>query len=167
MSVLPPPEPAMTRPLLLLGLLTCPSLAQAATTTGYLCLRNDGVGTFSYGDLDIFADSDWSAGDRTASAPGSGKTLAPGAGECYAITGLYVWNGYQYQYVFEVSFMDTTGTSTFYSGSGLKLTTTSTWYIGATGASTSKPSTANYISVSNDAPDGFTSMSAARPHAGA
>jgi uncharacterized protein (TIGR03382 family) len=131
----------------------------ALAATASLCLRNDGEGTFSPGDIAIFADADWSAGDRTTTGPGS--SIAPGDGVCTTITGVYVWTGYQYEYVFEASFLDGTGTQTVSSPSGLRITSSSgTWYVGSGGISTSRPSLGNYISIANDAPGGPSSISA-------
>jgi hypothetical protein len=79
----------------LLALLTTALWADtAAAVTANLCVRNDGVGTFSQFDLAVFANSDWNAGDRTDSMPGnSWQSIPPGAGLCEPITGLYQWNG--------------------------------------------------------------------------
>ena len=85
----------------------------AFAVTANLCVRNDGVGTFEMGDLAVFADSDWNAGDRTDSMPGSSwQSIAPGGTHCEAITGLYQWNGSQYQYRFDITFEDTYGNVT-------------------------------------------------------
>lgn len=145
-------------PASLLLLLFPSGSALAATATAAVCVRNDGVGTFSSSDMSLFADSDWNAGDRTGSGPGT--TLAPGQGNCVSMTGLYAWNGYQYQYRFDASFMDTTGTVTFSSPSGLRLGSSGTYYVGANGLSTSRPSLSSYVSVVNAAPQGFSSATA-------
>ena len=122
--------------------------APASAVTAHVCVRNDGVGTFEGGDLALFADSDWNAGDTTGSGPGY-TTVPPGDGHCMQMTGLLAWNGYQYAYVFEISFWDTSGLSYFYSPGGLQLSN-GTWYISTLGATAYDPGLASYISISND-----------------
>ena len=119
-----------------LCVLTAPS---AHAVTANLCLRNDGVGTFDNSDLSLFAMCTPASGNRTDSGPGSG--LGPGASTCLAMTGLSAWNGYQYTYVFEIDFMDSTGVVTVTSASGLELGSGSN-YITANGVSTSAGSSA-------------------------
>ena len=132
--------------------------APASAVTAYVCARNDGVGSFEGGDLALFADSDWNAGDITGSGPGF-TSIGPGGGECMQMTGLYAWNGYQYAYIFEISFWDTSGISDYYSPGGLQLSN-GTWYISTLGATAYMPSVSSYISITNAAPPAYTSMNA-------
>ncbi|MCP4871552.1 MAG: hypothetical protein GY898_22820 [Proteobacteria bacterium] len=147
----------MRRVLFFLLLLLLPATAAHAVTAN-LCVRNDGEGTFDPGDLDLFADSDWNAGDRTGSGPSS--SLAPGAGTCISLTGLYQWNGYQYQYVFEIEFMDSLGLSYFHSPANLQFTSSSTAYVSELGITSFAPSTSDYISIANEVPPAFGSINA-------
>ena len=149
----------MNKLALSLALLVLPVAASAATAE--VCVRNDGVGTFDAGDLKLFADSvGWNAGDRTGSAPSWGQELEPGEGACFRMTGLYKWNGYQYEYTFDVTYQDTDGDVTVSSPSGLRLTSTyTTYYVSESGLSTSKPALSDYLSVANETPPAHTRIS--------
>ena len=140
---------------LLLVLLSVPTAAEAVT--GYVCVRNDGVGTFDNSDLSLFAQCTPASGNRTDSGPGS--ALAPGGVSCMAMTGLTAWNGFQYEYVFEIDFMDRTGVVTVSSPSGLQLGAGSN-YITTNGVSTTSGSTLDYLSLVNQAPPAYTTLSA-------
>jgi hypothetical protein len=113
------------------------SASTAAAVTGSVCLRNDGVGTFSSNDLTVYAISIPSSGFGQAWGPSS--SLAPGSGVCITVNGLNAWTGFQYQYVFDISFTDSTGTVTFSSGTNLQLGSSGTQYISANGVSTVQP----------------------------
>ena len=139
---------------LVLVLTLLASSAQAVTAN--LCVRNDGVGTFVGGDLSLFADSDWNAGDITGSGPGG--SLGPGAGTCISMNGLYDWNGFQYQYVFETEWMDTLGLTAVYSPGNLQFTSSGSWYVSDLGITSFAPSTSSYISIANAAPPPFGSI---------
>ncbi len=138
----------------LLGILGVPS---AHAVTGNLCVRNDGVGTFDNYDLALVASCTPASGTRTDSGPGS--ALGPGGSTCMAITGLSEWNGFQFQYVFEIEFMDSAGLVTVLSPFGLQLGSGSN-YITANGVSSTMGSSSNYISLVNQAPPAYTSLSA-------
>ena len=148
----------MNKLALSLAFLLLPVAASAATAE--VCVRNDGVGTFDSGDLKLFADSvGWNAGDRTGSAPSWGQEIEPGEDACFRMTGLYKYNGYQYEYTFDVTFQDTDGDVTVSSPSGLRLTSNyTTYYVSESGLTTSKPALDDYISVANEAPPAHTSI---------
>ena len=141
-------------------LLLLPSApAFAATTTAYFCIRNDGVGTFGPSDLYIRADSDYNAYDEFAYAPDFFSSLAPGAGTCVELSGLYQYSGFQGTYQVSAEFDDTAGDVTVYAPANLRFPGNGPWYISANGASTSRPSLNSYVSVANAAPDTYTSIS--------
>ncbi len=131
--------------------------AAAHAVTAYVCVKNDGAGTFSGGDLSLFADSDWNAGDITGSGPGGG--LAPGGSTCMAMNGLYEWNGFQYQYVFEIEWMDTLGLTQVYSPFNLQFSA-GTYYVGTGGIYSFTPPFADHISLVNDPPPAYPSITA-------
>ena len=129
----------------------------ASAVTANLCVRNDGVGTFSGSDLSIFATCNPASGNVTDSGPGT--SLAPGGSTCISLTGLQAWNGFQYTYVFELDFMDSNGVVTVSSPAGLQMGNGQN-YITANGVSTSSGSSSDYISLVNQAPPAYTSLGA-------
>jgi cysteine-rich repeat protein len=135
--------------------LLLPSRGYAVTAK--VCVRNDGVGTFENSIISFFANSDWDAGDRTASGPGTAYPLDPGDGHCVDMTGVYVYNGFQYTYLFQISFYDTNGFSYFYSPPGLQFTE-GTWYVSDLGITSSDPGIGNYISIINNSPPPYGSI---------
>ncbi len=138
-------------------LLLVPTAAEAVTL--HVCVRNDGAGTFSNYDFNVHADCTPNSGDRTEPGPGQWQDLDPGEGTCITMNGLSAWNGYQYVYDFTITFQDTSGLTTEYGPTNIQLPGT-TRYLGASGLSLWQPSLSDYISVSNDAPPSYSSISA-------
>lgn len=143
--------------LLFLLVFAGPSAAWAVNAS--VCVRNDGVGTFQAGDLEIEADTTPNSGDEQITGPTS--ALAPGQQGCYTIAGLTPSNGFgQYQYTFSVSFTDTSGDTTVMSAPALSLTGSGTWYISTAGVSPSAPPPADAFSLQNQAPPGYSTIQA-------
>lgn len=142
----------------LIALTLCwPSAAAAVTAS--VCVRNDGVGTFASGDLELDADTTPNSGDEQGTGPAS--ALAPGQQACIPMTGLTETNGFgQYQYTFLITFLDTSGDEVISSAPALSLTGSGTWYISTQGATNTMPAAGSYFSLVNAAPPGYTAIQA-------
>jgi hypothetical protein len=132
------------RAILLLLFVVLPTAVQAATLN--VCVRNDGVGTFSGFDFNVIADCTPNAGDRSEPGPGQWQDLDPGERICVQFTGLSEWNGYQYEYDFNITFQDTSGLTSEPGPQNIRLPS-GTRYLGANGLSTFAPSLSSYISI--------------------
>ena len=139
--------------------------AAAHAVTAHVCIRNDGAGTFQPGSLSIYADTQGSENDASASGPAS--AMGPGGHGCVDITGLRRTDvAYpDTAYTFTVSWTDTSGPASIGSGS---IILDVDKYVGQGGAHSYYLDPSSYIPVSNAAPGAPEAPVAAwEPEAGA
>jgi len=140
-------QPEREFPMSVFVLVLLPAAAHAVTA--HVCIRNDGAGTFQPGSLSIFADTQGSENDASASGPAS--AMGPGGHGCVDITGLRRTDiSYpDTAYTFTVSWTDTNGSAS--SGSG-SIVLDVDKYVGQGGAHSYYLDPSSYIPVSNAAP---------------